>query len=448
MLGGPAEPPERRPASTTPASRTSWSTSSWSTSTGRRLREVLRDQGQLDPIVVAAIGEQVAAALGEAHAHGLVHRDVKPANILHRLRRHREGDRLRDRQGARRRRDADHARHRRRHRRLRGPRAARGGPRRRPRGRLRARRRALRVPHRPARVRRRHADRDGRDAPDPRAAATPPASARTSRGCSTTPSSARPATTAPPATTTARSWPRRWRPRSPVKPRRADRRSWSPRRPRRPSWTRCRPSRNSGRCRARSRPTAASTATRLVAAFVGGVVLTLLAVFAVQSCAPGRARPDVDRHPAAGGRGDRLWDPTGPQRRQPRRRGARGATATRRPPGVVRLRPGLLRDGRRRHRPGVRPRRGPGGPRGRGHRQPRRVRRVAVRAARGASTRASATSACGTDRGRPAPTSAPSSRSSSRPTEGRYWLLWITGLSTSGAETYNAEVAEVTFYGP
>ncbi|MFP4147903.1 MAG: protein kinase domain-containing protein [Nitriliruptoraceae bacterium] len=49
---------------------------------GPSLREVVRTQGQLDPVVVAAVGEQVAAALGEAHGHGLVHRDIKPANIL------------------------------------------------------------------------------------------------------------------------------------------------------------------------------------------------------------------------------------------------------------------------------------------------------------------------------------------------------------------------------
>ncbi|MBW3618702.1 MAG: protein kinase [Actinobacteria bacterium] len=49
---------------------------------GPSLRDVLRERGPLEPQVVAALGEQVAKALGEAHTQGVVHRDVKPANIL------------------------------------------------------------------------------------------------------------------------------------------------------------------------------------------------------------------------------------------------------------------------------------------------------------------------------------------------------------------------------
>jgi eukaryotic-like serine/threonine-protein kinase len=49
---------------------------------GRALSTLLRDEGRLSAERAAAIGVDVAAALGFAHRNGVIHRDVKPGNVL------------------------------------------------------------------------------------------------------------------------------------------------------------------------------------------------------------------------------------------------------------------------------------------------------------------------------------------------------------------------------
>jgi len=49
---------------------------------GQNLRELVERQGPLPPDRVAALATQIAGALVEAHAGGVVHRDIKPDNIF------------------------------------------------------------------------------------------------------------------------------------------------------------------------------------------------------------------------------------------------------------------------------------------------------------------------------------------------------------------------------
>ena len=147
---------------------------------GRTLRDILREGRKILPERALEITSGVLSALDYSHRAGIIHRDIKPGNVMLTPTRRREGDGLRHRpRDLRRLLDDDPDRGRRRHRAVPLPRAGPRRDRRLPLRRLLRRLPALRAAHRPAAVRRRHPGRGGLPA-RPRA--------RRSRRRTTTPS--------------------------------------------------------------------------------------------------------------------------------------------------------------------------------------------------------------------------------------------------------------------
>ena len=146
---------------------------------GQTLKELVTERGPLPPDIAVGLTEQILRALGYAHRRGIVHRDVKPQNVIL------------DPEGQAKVADFGIARagnsemtadgRDRRHRPVPLARAGRGPPGRPPLGPLLGRHRALRAADRPRAVRRRGADLDRAQAHQRAPGAARPAAARASR---------------------------------------------------------------------------------------------------------------------------------------------------------------------------------------------------------------------------------------------------------------------------
>jgi len=49
---------------------------------GQTLQQIMKEEGELDQLVALSIFSQVLAGISNAHKHGILHRDVKPGNII------------------------------------------------------------------------------------------------------------------------------------------------------------------------------------------------------------------------------------------------------------------------------------------------------------------------------------------------------------------------------